>query len=192
VSLKHLASKLLAGGLSAGIVLIWWPSHYPTTGWEWLTARGVVATLGFELMLLAFADVEDRVAGRLGGRALPVGRLRERVATAPARARTSFVLAAGGAALALPVLALASAGAPPAAPAVVAKPVRVVQPVRTRVVRQVVVKRRVIHANRPAAAPAPEPTAAPDVPPTTTATVPATTPADADASTAVADPTATP
>jgi hypothetical protein len=145
VSLKHLVSKLLAGGLTAGIVLIWWPSHYPTSGLEWLTARGAVATLGFELMMLAFAGVEDRVLAQVRVPSARVARLRERAAMAPSRARTGFVLAAGGAALAIPVLALASAGAPHVQRAAAAAPVRVVQPVRTRVVRQVVVKRQVVH-----------------------------------------------
>ena len=158
MSLKHLSSKLLAGGLTAGIVLIWWPAHYPTTGLQWLTARGVVATLGFELMLLAFAGVEDRVVARLGGRVGRVARLRSAAATAPSRARTGFVLAAGGAALAIPVVALASAGAPPVDRAEAA-PVRVVQPVRTRVVRQVVVKRQVVHDEVVVTTPAPAATA---------------------------------
>jgi hypothetical protein len=155
VSLKHLTSKLLAGGLTAGIALIWWPTHYPTTGIEWLVARGIVATLGFELMLRAFAGGEDRVVARLAGRSPRVARLRERAATAPRPARTGFVLAAGGVALVIPVLALASAGGPRVPDAQAAPPGPIVQPVRERVVRQVVVKRRVIHDEVVVAAPTP-------------------------------------
>jgi hypothetical protein len=153
VSLKHLTSKLLAGGLTAGIVLIWWPTHYSTTGLEALVARGIVATLGFELMMLAFAGVEDRIVARIARRSTRFDRLRERAAATPRRARTGFVLAAGGVALVVPVLALASAGSPrvPAAHAAAHAPV--VQPVRERVVRQVVVKRRVIHDEVVVAAP---------------------------------------
>jgi hypothetical protein len=145
VSLKHLTSKLLAGGLTAGIVLIWWPTQFPTTGIEALVARGILATLGFELMLLAFAGVEDRAIARLSRRSPRVARLRARAATAPRQARTGFVLAAGGVALVVPVLALASSGGPRVPLAQAAAPAQVVQPVRERVVRQVVVKRRVIH-----------------------------------------------
>jgi hypothetical protein len=166
VSLKHLTSKLLAGGLTAGIVLIWWPTQFPTTGIEALVARGILATLGFELMMLSFAAVEDRVLARLSRRSTRLHRLRERAAATPRPARTGFVLAAGGAALIVPVLALASSGAPRVTEA---HATQVVQPVRERVVRQVVVKHRVIHdevvvpvASTPpapaAAAPAPSPT----------------------------------
>jgi hypothetical protein len=157
VSLKHLTSKLLAGGLTAGVVLIWWPSHYPTTGIEALVARGILATLGFELMLLAFAAVEDRVLGRLSRRSARLQRLRERAAATPRPARTGFVLAAGGVALVVPVLALASAGSPRVTQA---HATQVVQPVRERVVRQVVVKRRVIHDEVVVAAPSTPPATA--------------------------------
>ncbi|HWV85158.1 MAG TPA: hypothetical protein VNZ62_06900 [Capillimicrobium sp.] len=141
MSLKHLASKLLAGGLTAGIVLIWWPRHYPTDGVQWLVARGVVATLGFELMLLAYAPVEDRLTRRLAGR-LPVGGLRRRAQRLPAPARGAGMGAAAMAAIAVPIALLAGAGpAPdPVAPVTIE---RTSQPVK--VVREVVVKRRVIH-----------------------------------------------
>ena len=166
VSLKHLTSKLLAGGLTAGIVLIWWPTQFPTTGIEALIARGILATLGFELMMLSFAAVEDRVLARVSRRSRRLHRLRERAAATPRPARTGFVLVAGGAALIVPVLALASAGAPRVTEA---HATQLVQPVRERVVRQVVVKHRVIHdevvvpvaSTQPApaaAAPAPSPT----------------------------------
>lgn len=141
MSLKHLVSKLLAGGLTAGIVLIWWPRHYPTDGVQWLVARGVVATLGFELMLLAYAPVEDRLTRRLAHR-LPFGRLRRRAQRLPAPARGAGMGAAAMAAIALPVALLAGAGPAPEPPATV-KIERTSQPVK--VVREVVVKRRVIH-----------------------------------------------
>lgn len=134
VSLKHLTSKLLAGGLTAGIVLIWWPNHYPTDGLQWLVLRGIVATLGFELMLMAYAPIEDRIVSRLARR-LRAGRLRERVSAVPAPARTGGSLLFAGGALALPVLLLASAAGP--------LPDRdEAQPVK--VVREVVVKRQVV------------------------------------------------
>jgi hypothetical protein len=171
VSLKHLTSKLLAGGLTAGVVLIWWPTQFSTTGIEALVARGILATLGFELMLLAFGGVEDRAIAGLARRSSRVARLRERAATAPRQARTGFVLAAGGVALVVPVLALASSGGPRVPLAQAAAPTQVVQPVRERVVRQVVVKRRVIHDEVVVAAPS-----------TTSAPVASAAPASAPAS----------
>nr|MBA2636941.1 hypothetical protein [Solirubrobacterales bacterium] len=55
---SDLLSKLLAGGLSAGLLLLWWPHHFPTTGLEWLVLRGVAWTLAFEVLLLAFRPLE--------------------------------------------------------------------------------------------------------------------------------------
>jgi hypothetical protein len=191
VSLKHLTSKLLAGGLTAGVVLIWWPTRFSTIGIEALVARGILATLGFELMLLAFAGVEDRVIARLARRSSRVARLRERAATAPRPARTGFVLAAGGVALVVPVLALASSGGPRVPLAQAAGPTQVVQPVRERVVRQVVVKRRVIHDEVVIAAPsAPVASAAPAPAPAATKPTPAARKPSSDAARTKANPTA--
>jgi hypothetical protein len=161
VSLKHLTSKLLAGGLTAGVVLIWWPRHYPTTGLEWLVLRGIVATLGFELMLLAYAPMEDRIARHLVCRKA-VGRLRAKASAVPAPARTGGSLLFAGAALTLPIMLLATAGAPPVQKAQA-------QPVKTKIVRQVIVKRQVIHDEvvvpSAATAPAKDPAAAAAAPP---------------------------
>jgi hypothetical protein len=55
---RQLGSKLLAGGLSAGLVLLWWPHFFPTdTVTSWL-GRGVVWTLSFELLLIALSPFE--------------------------------------------------------------------------------------------------------------------------------------
>jgi len=55
---RQLGSKLLAGGLSAGLVLLWWPHFFPTdTVTSWL-GRGVVWTLAFELLLIALSPLE--------------------------------------------------------------------------------------------------------------------------------------
>lgn len=57
--MRQLGSKLLAGGLSAGVVLLWWPQFFPTdTVTSWL-ARGVVWTLVFELVLVAVSPLES-------------------------------------------------------------------------------------------------------------------------------------
>ena len=65
-----LLSKLLAGGLSAGVVLVWWPvlSHSSGAG-SWVL-RGILWTCVFELLLLAFGPMEEtlmnsRVLSRL-------------------------------------------------------------------------------------------------------------------------------
>jgi hypothetical protein len=55
---RQLVSKLIAGGLSAGVVLLWWPQFFPTdTATSWL-GRGVVWTLAFELLLIALSPLE--------------------------------------------------------------------------------------------------------------------------------------
>jgi hypothetical protein len=55
---RQLGSKLFSGGLSAGVVLLWWPLFFPTdTVTSWL-GRGVVWTLSFELLLLALTPFE--------------------------------------------------------------------------------------------------------------------------------------
>jgi hypothetical protein len=55
---RQLGSKLLAGGLSAGLVLLWWPQFFPTdTVTSWL-GRGVIWTLSFELLLIALSPFE--------------------------------------------------------------------------------------------------------------------------------------
>jgi hypothetical protein len=56
---EHLLSKLLAGGLSAGLVLVWWPtffSHEGIASWVW---RGLTWTLLFELLLGALTPLES-------------------------------------------------------------------------------------------------------------------------------------
>jgi hypothetical protein len=56
--MRQLGSKLLAGGLSAGVVLLWWPQFFHTdTVTSWL-GRGVVWTLSFELLLHALTPFE--------------------------------------------------------------------------------------------------------------------------------------
>jgi hypothetical protein len=55
---RQLGSKLFSGGLSAGVVLLWWPLFFPTdTVTSWL-GRGVVWTLVFELLLVALTPFE--------------------------------------------------------------------------------------------------------------------------------------
>jgi hypothetical protein len=74
---RQLGSKLLAGGLSAGLVLLWWPQFFPTdTVTSWL-GRGVVWTLSFELLLIALTPFELAL-----WRTEPGARLTQKVAAA--------------------------------------------------------------------------------------------------------------
>ena len=55
---RQLGSKLLAGGLSAGVVLLWWPMFFPTDSVSTWLGRGIVWTLVFELLLVALSPFE--------------------------------------------------------------------------------------------------------------------------------------
>jgi hypothetical protein len=51
-------AKLVAGGLSAPVILVWWPAFFPAdTVASWL-ARGLVWTLAVELLTHAFTPLE--------------------------------------------------------------------------------------------------------------------------------------
>ena len=166
--LDNLLSKVIAAGLAAGVFLLWWPAHLPSTGVQWLVLRGLAWTLAFEILVLTFVPFERMatralVRRREGGRA---ARVRRRLAAAPAPARASGAVMLAFTGLLLPGLLLLHSGRLPAA-----------QPVAhtTKVVRKVVV-RRVVHERTvvvreaapvpyavsatPAAAAAPKPAAA--------------------------------
>jgi hypothetical protein len=64
--MDRLASKIAAGGLSAGVFLLWWPDHVPGEGLSQLVLRGLLWTMTFELLLLAFTPLRaasDPAAG---------------------------------------------------------------------------------------------------------------------------------
>ena len=56
--MRQLPSKLVAGGLTAAVVLLWWPRFFPADSVQSWLGRGVVWTLCFELVLLAFRPLE--------------------------------------------------------------------------------------------------------------------------------------
>jgi hypothetical protein len=135
--LDNLLSKVIAAGLAAGVFLLWWPAHLPSTGVQWLVLRGLAWTLAFEILVLSFVPLERMapralVRRREGGRA---ARVRRRLAAAPAPARASGAAMLAFTGLLLPGLLLLHSGRLPAA-----------QPAAhtTKVVRKVVV-RRVVH-----------------------------------------------
>ena len=61
--LDNLLSKVIAAGLAAGVFLLWWPAHLPSTGVRWLVLRGLAWTLAFEILVLSFVPFE-RMATR--------------------------------------------------------------------------------------------------------------------------------
>lgn len=139
MNFESIVSKIVAGGLTAGIFLFWWPTHFSTEGIEPLILRGLLSTLFFELVLLSVAPLERRVTERLQLRTQERRtRVRARLEAAPERARTGGVVA----------LACLSVGAPLAliagGPHQLVKKPEPVQVVREVVVEKPVVKRQVI------------------------------------------------
>jgi hypothetical protein len=127
--MSGLISKVLAGGLSAGVFLVWWPAHVTATGSEWLFVRGILWSLAFEILLLAYSPLEKAVAGAV--------RAREprRLGTP----RIARVLTFAALAIAVPLVMLAGARPPVAAPARADAPKVIVK--REIVKREVVVRR---------------------------------------------------
>ena len=149
MSLAHIVSKILAGGLTAGVFLLWWPRHFPDTGIEGLVIRGLAWTMSFEVLLVTFSRVEDMVVRRVSSRLHPRReRVRARIETAPPRLRSGSAVALACIGLAAPVAMLSE---------VAQHPLR--EEPKTKVVKQVivrtpVVKRQVVVKEVVAAAPA--------------------------------------
>jgi hypothetical protein len=165
MSLNNLISKVLAAGLAAGVFLIWWPTHLPSTGVEWLVLRGLSWTLAFEVLVLSFCPLEN-IATRAMTRRRAVARARRvrgMLATAPSQAKTSGAVALAVGGLLLPGLMLAHAGRPAEKP----EP-RPVQVVRKVVVRKVVRQKTVVVRTPATIVQVPAP-ATPTVPATTVA-----------------------
>jgi hypothetical protein len=141
MSLNNLISKVLAAGLAAGVFLIWWPAHLPSTGVEWLVLRGLAWTLVFEILVLSFCPLENLATRSLARRrtAAQAHRVRDALAAAPVQAKASGAVLLAFTGLLLPGLMLAHAGRPPAKPAP-----RPVQVVRKVVVRKVVRQKTVV------------------------------------------------
>ena len=157
MSLNNLISKVLAAGLAAGVFLIWWPAHLPSTGGEWLVLRGLAWTLAFEVLVLSFCPLENIATRALARRrtAAQAHRVRDALAAAPAQAKASGAVLLAFTGLLLPGLMLAHAGRPPAKPAP-----RPVQVVRKVVVRKVVRQKTVVVRTQAPVVQAPAPVAA--------------------------------
>jgi hypothetical protein len=136
--MSGLVSKVLAGGLSAGIFLLWWPAHVTAQGNEWLFVRGILWSLAFELLLLAYKPLEAAITGAVRDR----GQLSLTTLRSPRLARLLMLAAVG---VAVPAVMLAGARPPVATPASAAAPKVIV---KHEVVRREVVVRRVNHVVR--------------------------------------------
>ncbi|MEA2468442.1 MAG: hypothetical protein QOJ57_2568 [Thermoleophilaceae bacterium] len=73
--MPNFLAKLIAGGLSAAVILVWWPAFFPAdTVASWL-ARGVAWTLAFELFTIVFTPLEHALWDTA-----PARRLRDKAA----------------------------------------------------------------------------------------------------------------
>lgn len=163
--MRQFLSKSIAGGLSAGVVLLWWPVLFSrvdsVTSWF---VRGVAWTVLFELLMLALVPVEralwetgrgERIAGR-------VGAANTRLHSGSTRRRLGRLGALATVALSVPV-ALLVMGIQEQAPAkaeAAPRPVKVVRVTKVVKVRKVVqgapaASRPVVKYLPSAAAPAP-------------------------------------
>jgi hypothetical protein len=157
MTLKNLISKVLAAGLAAGVFLLWWPVHLPSTGVQWLVLRGLAWTLAFEILVLSFSPLENMATRALTRRraVARARRVRGVLAQAPAHAKASGAVVLACTGLLLPGVMLAHAGRPRTRPAP-----RPLQVVRKVVVRKVVRERTVVVRTGAAPIQAPAPAAA--------------------------------
>jgi hypothetical protein len=172
-AVREFLSKSIAGGLSAGVVLLWWPVLFDEvdTVTSWFV-RGVAWTVCFELLLVALIPFERALwETRHGARvARTFGSAGTRLHAGSPRRRMSRLSAVATMALAVPVVLLVAGlhkQAPAAAEASTKRPTKVVRV--TKVVRPVTVKRIVERAPvQQEYTPAPQPAAPAPVPPRTT------------------------
>ena len=167
--MREFLSKSIAGGLSAGVVLLWWPVLFDDvdTVTSWFV-RGVAWTVCFELLLFALIPFERALWGTARAERIVqrVGSAGSRLDSGSHRRRLGRLSAVAGVALAIPVVLLVAGlhkQLPVRADAATARPIKVVRV--TKVVRPVTVKRIVeqsplqqeYSSAPPQAAPAPVP-----------------------------------
>jgi hypothetical protein len=175
---REFISKSIAGGLSAGVVLLWWPVLFDEvdTVTSWFV-RGVAWTVCFELLLVALIPFERALWETAHGTrvARTMGSAGVRLHSGSHRRRMSRLSAVATMALAVPVVLLVAGlhkQAPAAAEASTKRPIKVVRV--TKVVRPVTVKRIVEQTPvqqtpvQQEYAPAPQQVAPAPVPPRTT------------------------
>ena len=144
---EHLFSKLIAGGLSAGVVLLWWPHFFPHDSAGAWVARGIAWTLLAEILVVAVSPLEHALRARVAAFG-PVGRVSS-FFSGRSRLRAYFALGLAAVAVSLPLMLIAT-GHPAVAES--PKPQRVTKVTRVvKVVKQVKVKRIVVREAAPAA-----------------------------------------
>lgn len=143
--MREFLSKSIAGGLSAGVVLLWWPVLFEevdsVTSWF---VRGVAWTVCFEMLLFALIPFERAIwnTARAERMVQRVGSAGSRIDSGSHRRRIGRLSAVAGVALAVPVVLLVAGlhqQLPVQAEAATKRPIKVVRV--TKVVRPVTVKR---------------------------------------------------
>jgi hypothetical protein len=106
---RHLLSKSIAGGLSAGVVLLWWPVLFQdvNTVSSWLV-RGVAWTVWFEVLAYALMPFESALWETSRGErlAVRVDAAQSRLHSGSHRRRISRLSAVATMAMAVPVALL--------------------------------------------------------------------------------------
>jgi hypothetical protein len=106
---REFLSKSIAGGLSAGVVLLWWPVLFDRvdTVTSWFV-RGVAWTVLFELLLVALIPFESALWETSRGEAVStrLGAARSRLHSGPPRRRLSRLSALASTAILVPVALL--------------------------------------------------------------------------------------
>jgi len=157
INVRHFLSKLLAGGLSAGVILLWWPLVFPSDSLESWLIRGICWTFCFELMMHSFAPLEEALWKTRAARKL-AARAQASVSKIPgdsARKRTGLRSVVASVALLIPIALLSTAPAERIKPKQASTEVRQV----TQIKRIVRVERRSVTVPRGAVAsraPAPD------------------------------------
>ena len=146
--MREFLSKSIAGGLSAGLVLLWMPVLFEDVDsvTSWLV-RGAAWTVCFELLLIAFMPFEralwetargERIYSRVGaaGSRLHSGSHRRRMGRLSAVASTALAVPVALLAMGLQEHAPARAEAKPATPVKVVRVTKVVKVVQRAPVRR--------------------------------------------------------
>jgi hypothetical protein len=164
---RELLSKLIAGGLSAAVILLWWPRFFPAEDATTWLVRGVVWTLSFEVLMHALLPLERALWDSRAGSRVRAGasKATDRLGAPRRSLRGSAMVACS--ALAVPLALLTFAPAPP------------VKAVQTASVRHVTEVKRIVKVERkqvrvaqvvpvqaaaPQAAPVPDPAIASERP----------------------------
>lgn len=165
--MRQFLSKSIAGGLSAGVVLLWWPVLFDEvdTVTSWLV-RGVAWTVCLELLMFALVPFERALWETTRGERISsrVGAANSRLNSGPHRRRLSRVSAVATVALALPIALMVvglqeQTAAEAEAKAAPVRPINVVRVTKVVKVRKVV--EQAAGSSRPVAATAAPPARGP-------------------------------